>query len=324
MKRKVIKFTGDEISYGENTFNVHALVDFFIDKNNSAEETIQKFNLGSISGLYRILKHYNIKKPSIKRAECVKEGCIKKYGVTASSKAESVKKKVKENNLEKYGVEYPSKLSSTKEKIKKTCLEKYGVDNVFKSKKIQRKQKETCLKKYKVDNAFKATEIKNKIDEYYQNTFNCTHNEYIFNKMKENNSFGKSDEEEYFYNKLLEIFGKEDIIRQYKSKVYPFNCDFYIKSLNAYVELNLHWTHGGHLFTGTEEDNIQLNRWKEKAKTSAFYVNAINVWTRADVTKCKMAKENNLNYFCVYGKREMEDLLTQLLKLNNAKLNEIH
>lgn len=44
----------------------------------------------------------------------------------------------------------------------------------------------------------------------------------------------------------------------------------------------------------------QLLTWKEKAKTSQYYVNAINTWTVRDVTKLHTAQENNLNYIVIY------------------------
>ena len=62
--------------------------------------------------------------------------------------------------------------------------------------------------------------------------------------LRKNNSYNKSKSEEKIYNLLLTKFNKSDIIRQYKSDLYPFACDFYIKSLDLYIEYNGHWTHG--------------------------------------------------------------------------------
>lgn len=77
--------------------------------------------------------------------------------------------------------------------------------------------------------------------------------------MKENNSFPSNKEEDSFYNLLLQIFPKEDIERQYSDSRYPFNCDFYIRSLDLFIELNFHFTHGFHPFnSNSKEDQIQL------------------------------------------------------------------
>lgn len=125
--------------------------------------------------------------------------------------------------------------------------------------------------------------------------------EKIYNIKKVNNSFNTSSNEEVYYKKLLKTYEENDIIRQYKDKRYPFNCDFYIKSEDKFIELNIHWTHGGHPFDETNEDDIKkLNEWKEKAKTSKFYKNAIHTWTIRDVEKFTYIKNNNLNMEVIY------------------------
>lgn len=124
-----------------------------------------------------------------------------------------------------------------------------------------------------------------------------------FNTKKLNNSFNTSSIEVEYKNYLIEKFGEHNIETQYnKDPRYPFHCDFYIKPLNLFIELNMHWVHGGHPFNpNNEEDKIQLQRWQEKAKTSQFYKNAIHIWTESDVNKQKIAKDNNINYKVFYG-----------------------
>lgn len=51
----------------------------------------------------------------------------------------------------------------------------------------------------------------------------------------------------------------------------------------------------------------QLDIWKEKAKTSKYYENAIYTWTIRDVNKYNCAKQNNLNYMVLW---KLEDTLT--------------
>lgn len=48
----------------------------------------------------------------------------------------------------------------------------------------------------------------------------------------------------------------------------------------------------------------QYNDWTEKAKISKSYRIALDVWSRRDVDKIKMAKENNLNYLTFYSLQE--------------------
>ena len=95
-----------------------------------------------------------------------------------------------------------------------------------------------------------------------------------------------------------------DLKTQYTSKSYPFHCDFYIPKLNLYIEYQGHWSHGKisnkkilGAFNESNPEHIKvLNKWKEKAKISEYYLNAITVWTEKDPLKRKIAKENNLNY----------------------------
>lgn len=119
---------------------------------------------------------------------------------------------------------------------------------------------------------------------------------------KKNNSFNKSSKEEEFYKYLLNENINKTIYRQYKDiNRYPFYCDFYILEDDLFIELNLHWTHGGRPFDSNDEECLkQLEIWQEKAKTSQFYQNAIQTWTVRDVEKQRIAKENNLNYKIIY------------------------
>lgn len=129
------------------------------------------------------------------------------------------------------------------------------------------------------------------------------------NTLIKNKSFNSSKPEEEAYDILCQKYGKENIIRQYKEDRYPFYCDFYIISQDKFIELNLHWTHGG--FPWDKNNPIckqQLQKWEEKAKNSQFYKNAIEIWTVRDVEKFLYAKENNLNYITIYSKEEMANL----------------
>lgn len=120
---------------------------------------------------------------------------------------------------------------------------------------------------------------------------------------KRNKSYIKSETkpEKDYYNKLLETYNADDIETQHVDDKYPFICDFYIKSKQLYIEINAHWTHGGKPFDENDEQCLlQLSRWREKAKISKYFQNAINTWTIRDVKKAKIAKENNLNYLVIY------------------------
>ena len=66
-------------------------------------------------------------------------------------------------------------------------------------------------------------------------------------------------------------------------------------SLDLFIECQYSWTHGNHPYNEIL-DKDKLLEWKEKAKKSNYYKNAINTWTIRDVKKRNIAKQNNLNY----------------------------
>lgn len=121
-----------------------------------------------------------------------------------------------------------------------------------------------------------------------------------YNTMKENNSFNSSKIEE----QLKEYFITNNINfkTQYKSKEYPFMCDFYFPDKDLYVEIQGTWTHGKRPYIEDDLDCAeQLNMWTEKSKTSEFYKSAIKTWTISDVRKRNYAKEHKLNWVEIFS-----------------------
>lgn len=197
---------------------------------------------------------------------------------------------------EKYGEYYVNT-----EKRKQTCLSKYGVDHQLKSDKIKEKIKNTNLEKYESEYYFGSNSHKDFLEQHKYEIIekgNIT--------KKKNGTLNSSKIEDIVYDILIKRFGKDNIERNYKSNKYPFNCDFYIKPLNLYVECNFHWTHGFHWFTENNPNDIEkLDVWKEKAKNSKFYKNAINTWIVRDIEKRNKAKENKLKYIVLWTNEDI-------------------
>ena len=107
------------------------------------------------------------------------------------------------------------------------------------------------------------------------------------------------------------------VLRQYSSDKYPFNCDFYIKSLDLYIECNFHWTHGGHFFDASNlDDQVKVQKWKDKG--TKFYDNAIKTWTVRDLKKCQTALDNSLNYLVFWSMQEFLNWIQQLPEVNKT------
>ena len=54
---------------------------------------------------------------------------------------------------------------------------------------------------------------------------------------------------------LISVCGEDDIIRQYNSERYPFSCDFYIKSLDVFIEYQGFWSHNVHPYNPDSEED---------------------------------------------------------------------
>jgi len=206
------------------------------------------------------------------------------------------KHKICETVMEKslsYFIKRPSLCNNQQcinSRFKKTCLKKYGVENPYQSEKIKKKIKKTCLKKYGQE--YPAHINRENIDwKIMQNKRRQS--------LKNNNSYNTSKTEDRFYNKLCKIYGKENIVRNYKEERYPFLCDFYIKDFDFFIEYQEHWTHGDEPYDVNNISHlIKKCRWK--SKNSKYYNLAVDVWTKRDVQKRLIAKQHKLNYYEVF------------------------
>ena len=117
---------------------------------------------------------------------------------------------------------------------------------------------------------------------------------------RKNNTFTTSSTEEYISQKLFDA-GIE-YIRQYKCERYPFHCDFYLVDYDLFIEIQAIWTHGRRPFDSEDPECLKtLEEWQDKAKTSQFYINAIEVWTDKDVKKREAAKASSINYLEIFS-----------------------
>jgi len=105
--------------------------------------------------------------------------------------------------------------------------------------------------------------------------------------------------EVFMYTMLLEKFDENDIIVDYGQHPYdsryPYPCDFYIKSRDLFIELNVHFTHGGHWFDETDPADVLRRKHlmqTDRNRNRKF----LNTWCDNDVKKRKAAKKAELNF----------------------------
>lgn len=229
--------------------------------------------------------------------------------------------KAKQTKLKRYN----NKDYNNRSKCKNTMLQKYGKDgynnrDLCRQTKLERygdinynnrpKMKQTLLKLTGFDNISKTKWWKNLIHSKQEEIQSK-----IFNTKKKNGTLGTSNDEDIIYQFLIYKFDFDDIIHHYKDKRYPFECDFYIKSLDLFIELNFFWTHGKEPFDKNNKQHLEkLNDWKLKSEEINFkqnkkdaYKNAIYIWTIDDPLKLQTFKQNNLNYKIFYNFNEFLD-----------------
>ena len=244
----------------------------------------------------------------------VKNTTIKHYGGVANG-SPIIRKKSEETCNKHYGCKYI--LGSKKHRLlwQQSNLEKYGETKPYTYGSETFKQ--LMIKKYGVENVFQSNYFKNIIKEKYIE-YNTTKTYYKFNSSKIEKDFIKYLEQNY----------PDDFIYQYKSKLYPFNCDFYIKSLDLYIEIQGTWQHGKHPFNENNLDDLQiLNNLKNKEYyalnilklESTEYSKAINGWTNSDVKKRNIAKKNNLNYLEIFSIDIYECIVALFIYINVIK-----
>lgn len=217
------------------------------------------------------------------------------------------------------------------DKIKNTCMLKYNCDNYRKTDECKEKIKQTKLKKYNNKNynnleKYKNTCLKryNKIHftqtKQYRNLFknkkwlDKKQNKEFITKKK-NNTFNVSKPENECFQLLKQKFS--DSLQSYRSNRYPFNCDFYIPSLDLYIECHFsHYHHYEPFDIDNEKHLKELEKLKIKSRKKYNTNNRKNqydfiiyTWTDLDVRKLKTFKENNLNYKIFYTKKEFEKWL---------------
>ena len=201
---------------------------------------------------------------------------------------------IKQTKLDKYG----DCNWNNADKATETCKLRYGGNGVRGD---REKAKRTMLERYKVESYLASNEVNS-----------MRNNKDIQDKIQHtkhvNQTFNTSKPEVDCYEYLCTIYGKDNVVRQFKDIIrYPFNCDFYIKPLDMFIELNLFPTHYTEPFDENNPLHIEhLEHCKSNPKNWIEQQQAL-VWAGSDVIKRKIAKLNNLNYLTIYRIEELFD-----------------
>lgn len=264
----------------------------------------------------------------------VRETTFEHFGVEWSLQSEEVRAKGRQTNLERYGVENASQSEEIKQKVRETTFERFGVEHAMQSEEIRAKGKQTSLEKYGVEHPMQSEEVK----QHFIATINKKYGglkeygRYVHikatNTLKRNHKYyGMTKIEQDVYKYLCSIFSIQNI--QFNAIIddrYPFYVDFYINSLDIFIEINAHYCHGKHPFGSDQNDQETLNKLIEKSKQDpkTQATNVILIWTKRDPLKIQTAKDNNLLYLPIWSNKikVVIEEIEKFFKEHNLELPE--
>ena len=228
-----------------------------------------------------------------------------RYGVDNVMQSQEIRDRYTNAFEQKHGVRNPMQVPEIRarqnETMKATMMESYGVEYPGQSAEIRARAENTMIRTFGVSNVMKLKEYQDK----------------MMAKKVVNGTLKGSGPEDRFYPILCDIFGDDDVIRQYHSSkpplrnsdVYPYHADFFIVSRSLWIEINAHQTHGTHFFDGSSSDDLQrFSYLRAKAKSSDMYAREVYVWTELDVRKRDCARKNKLNYV-VFWDTDLRDAI---------------
>lgn len=199
--------------------------------------------------------------------------------------------------LERYGVEHPNQNPAIRDKMMvardATNLERYGSVNAMQNPTVAAKsadvRQRVMLQRYGRKNSVEVKAIRDK----------------IFDARKKNKTLNTSNAEQALGVMLREKFGEADVLHNVVvDERYPYRVDYYIKSLDLFIELNGDKCHNDHWFDPCSKRDAQIVRaWTENAErlerdgqVRSRYRKYIRTWTVTDVAKRQSAHDNDLNY----------------------------
>ena len=293
------------------------LYDLYIVENYSRKDLAKIYNVSETT-IKRKLSEFDIHKSQTQIQQNREKTFLSRYDIKTPGESKEFKEKRIKTSLSKYGTDNPSKCQDIRQKESAIVIDKWKLNH---DERLQ-KSKNTNLASFGYVHNMQSPELKNKgyINLAITSGYNGTEEELIkigkqiklqkeINTKYINNSFNISKPEDNVYELLSESF--DNVIRQYHCERYPFNCDFYIKSLDLFIECNFHWTHGivNHkIYAPYNPENPEhqqiLQLWQNKH--TKYFDAAIKTWTVRDPLKLKTARDNNLNYLVFYTYDEFE------------------
>lgn len=230
---------------------------------------------------------------------------LKKFGVKVSSKNNKVKEKARDTCLQRYGTISPTLNQEVLDKGKRTCLVKYGTE--FASQNIEIRKQLSANTKL-TDQKFRDKLLKNKFAKTYNNIsrrakekgitllsplssyngkketlykwrcerckqeFYHTYQNGMIPKCKNCDNTKFKGLENELYNYLITLFPNQEIKRNDRTCINPYEVDFYIPSKKLAIEFNGAYWHSEKMGKSSKYHLDKFRKAKEKD------INLIHIW----------------------------------------------
>lgn len=177
--------------------------------------------------------------------------------------------------------------------------------------KVKAKNKATTIARYGVahnwNNGILRENCKNTMKEKY----GVTHN-WQSSKLRSKEKFKVSQLEQEFMD-YLDLYHISYKYRYYdETGKYPYECDFYLPTLNMFIEINGTALHDTHIFDPNNENDIKQLEYYKSRIDSSWYQSKVRIWLK-DYEKQQTAIKNNLNYKIIWTKQDIEKFIDAYL-----------
>lgn len=176
--------------------------------------------------------------------------CVERFGTENPFASEQCKEKMRTTWKEKYGVEHARSSDEVKAKVKATMLDRWGVDHPMHSPTLKNRQIETMQRNWDVSYPMQLSHVREAmiagtIKKYGvpYHLMNPEQARRVLEKRAREGTLFKSKPEDTFHVALVEKFSEDDVIRQVVMNKH-WCIDFYIKSINTYVQFDGVYWHG--------------------------------------------------------------------------------
>lgn len=270
---------------------------YYIIENHRFNETYEHFgitrtDIRTLLTKYKITKDFKLRAKNNKYKRTHNDSILIGKKSAATQKKNWLNKPIEEKELWSNRCrEFQLNLPPEKKESKKKKYKEYWNNLSLEEKeKINKKRSDSCKESWKSDS------LKEKQHKTY--------------RKHKKGRFCRTILEQTIYECLIKVF--PDLI--YDSKIderYPYYCDFYIPSLDLFIEINGHPSHGSYPYIENDKRSME--------ESYKLYGDWLKTYTVRDVEKYNKAVDSKINYLRIYPSTSIEENY----KINNFMFIEV-